>query len=285
MRWPEAIIAGAGALPAAFRQGHAAFLHAQQQDDGGFRGPQGGSDLYYTRFALRALHLCAAPATPDPARLARAGEYLRKQTAATLVDRYCLLDGAAMLGLPLPETPARYLLQEALAKPNAYAVFLGSLCLELLHEERPAEETLLAALGALRASAGGFRRSEETSLPQTNATAAALSVLVRLDETPPEWVEAGTAFLAAQQTGDGGFRATPAVPAGDLLSSFTALTALHEAGAMRALRLAPLGRFARGLACAGGGFAGSARDPGPDAEYTYYGLGVLSLLAWAAGGR
>ena len=42
------------------RQRHAAYLLEAQNPDGGFSGREGGSDLYYTGFALRSLAVLQA---------------------------------------------------------------------------------------------------------------------------------------------------------------------------------------------------------------------------------
>ena len=49
------LIDGADRLPADFRRRHAAWVAGRQNPDGGFSGREGGSDLYYTGFALRSL--------------------------------------------------------------------------------------------------------------------------------------------------------------------------------------------------------------------------------------
>src|SRR6516225_3891888 len=46
---------GVARRPADYRARHAAYLTAAQNADGGFSGRAGGSDLYYTAFALRGL--------------------------------------------------------------------------------------------------------------------------------------------------------------------------------------------------------------------------------------
>ena len=46
---------GLGQLPESTRARHIDYLMSQQKADGGFGGREGGSDLYYTGFALRAL--------------------------------------------------------------------------------------------------------------------------------------------------------------------------------------------------------------------------------------
>src|SRR5262249_50425628 len=50
---------GLARLPEAERAPHVAFLLAHQNPDGGFRGRDGASDLYYTAFALRSLAVLA----------------------------------------------------------------------------------------------------------------------------------------------------------------------------------------------------------------------------------
>src|SRR5215469_8249943 len=55
---------GLDRLPEDFRARHAAFLTATQNPDGGFSGREGGSDLYYTGFALRSLAVLDA-LTPE----------------------------------------------------------------------------------------------------------------------------------------------------------------------------------------------------------------------------
>ena len=42
-------------MPAGTRRRHTDYLTAAQNPDGGFPGREGGSDLYYTGFALRSL--------------------------------------------------------------------------------------------------------------------------------------------------------------------------------------------------------------------------------------
>ena len=51
---------GVARLPEESRQQHARYFLAAQQPDGGFRGREGASDLYYTSFALRGLAVLAS---------------------------------------------------------------------------------------------------------------------------------------------------------------------------------------------------------------------------------
>src|SRR5690349_7906525 len=70
------LAAGIAELPEAVRRPHAGHVLAAQREDGGFAGREGGSDLYYTGFALRSLamlgELYGAPAE-------RAAGYLKSR--------------------------------------------------------------------------------------------------------------------------------------------------------------------------------------------------------------
>src|SRR5580704_507240 len=59
----EQLTPGVNQLSPAVRERHAAYLRAAQNPDGGFSGREGGSDLYYTGFALRGLALLDALST------------------------------------------------------------------------------------------------------------------------------------------------------------------------------------------------------------------------------
>src|SRR5262249_8587518 len=81
---------GLARLPQAVRDRHAAYLRAAQNADGGFSGREGGSDLYYTGFALRSLAGLDALA---PEVCERAACFLRASLArqASVVDFFSLL--------------------------------------------------------------------------------------------------------------------------------------------------------------------------------------------------
>src|SRR5947209_7293776 len=81
---------GLARLPEDFRARHAAFLTAAQSPDGGFPGREGGSDLYYTGFALRSLAVLDA-LTPEAGE--RAAAFLRRSLTqeASVVDFFSLL--------------------------------------------------------------------------------------------------------------------------------------------------------------------------------------------------
>src|SRR5262245_54225689 len=65
---------------------HANFILRFQQPDGGFAGREGGSDLYYTSFAVRALALLNAL---DQSRCQQIAAYLKNAAAR---QEYSLID-------------------------------------------------------------------------------------------------------------------------------------------------------------------------------------------------
>src|SRR3712207_5546517 len=81
---------GAARLPPEVRARHAACLRAAQNPDGCFSPREGGSDLYYTGFALRGLAVLDA-LTPEVCE--RAAGFLRASLArqASVVDFFSLL--------------------------------------------------------------------------------------------------------------------------------------------------------------------------------------------------
>src|SRR6267378_2307270 len=101
---------GLSKLPAECSERHIAFLRSAQNADGGFSGREGGSDLYYTGFALRGLAVLDA-LTPEVCE--RAAGYLRHSLtqSASVIDFFSLLYACLLLevgGGPivLAEAPA-----------------------------------------------------------------------------------------------------------------------------------------------------------------------------------
>src|SRR5438105_7757934 len=85
-------------LPPEVRDRHAGYLRRRQNPDGGFPGREGGSDLYYTAFALRGLAVLGG-LTPDIAT--RAAAFLKQSLTqqASVVDFFSLLYGCALVQL------------------------------------------------------------------------------------------------------------------------------------------------------------------------------------------
>jgi geranylgeranyl transferase type-2 subunit beta len=293
-------------MPSDVRARHAGFLRAAQNADGGFAGRAGGSDLYYTAFALRALAV-AGTLTPDVAD--RAAGFLRRSLTrpAAVVDFFSLLYAALLLqaaGRPdifgdaheiWPKRAAEAL--ETFRAPDGgyakapgapagstYHSFLVALCYEVLGGGVPRPAELAQFVRSRRRADGGF--VEYAPLPRgaTNPTAAAVGVLRLLEPdlgtVDRELASGASEFLLGMSAPGGGFRANGRIPLPDLLSSFTAAWTLQQLGQADRLDRDALGEFVRSLERPEGGFWGVlAWDECCDVEYTFYGLGLLALLA------
>jgi len=286
---------GAHSLGPEFAAVQREWLEARQTAGGGFPGRDGPPDLYYTDFALRALDLTGSE--PDIFETT-ARFFLRRAdpAPADFVGAYSLLSIARTLrrhGVRHQlsrQALAQTILDHALPEGgfsadsgelSAYRTFLAMLALEMLEaERRPAA----AALMQLRRACGGFAERPSADRAQTNATAAALAVLMVEGALTADVAREADAFIASMQAPDGGLQAHPEAPHGDLLSSFTGLLTLATTGSPAALDLASLARFVRSTAGSRGGFGASPLDNGADTEYTFYGIATLGLLRTVAAG-
>jgi geranylgeranyl transferase type-2 subunit beta len=292
---------GLAALRDEVRARHGQYLLAAQRDDGGFAGREGGSDLYYTGFALRGLALLGELYGP-PAEKAAGYLHSRMGGQESIVDFFSLVYGAALLetaaGIDIfaqagPAWKANVAsLLETFRRPDGgyakgpegtasstYHTFLVLLCLELADCQPPEPERVVAFLQSQRADEGGFREIRASKRAGTNPTAAAIAslrLLAALDEpTRLDTLD----FLAEMQTDEGGLRANTRIPIADLLSTFTGLLTLQDLGGADEIDIAGVQQFVRSLEREDGGFHGAAWDTAHDVEYSFYGLGCLGLLA------
>jgi geranylgeranyl transferase type-2 subunit beta len=288
---------GISALPADLRQRHAAYITGRQNPDGGFPGREGGSDLYYTGFALRSLAILDSL---TPAVSQSCAGFLRSklQEPASVIDFFSLLyssllvqwsggDGPlADLDDQWPERVAGVL--ESFRAPDGgyaktaggasgstYHTFLVCLTYELLGMPLPDPGKISDFIGARRREDGGFVEIRALGRSGTNPTAAAVGVLQILDSPIPAGV---TGFLAGLVGEEGGLRANLRAPLADLLSTFTGAWTLEQQGALDRIDRQALSRFVHSLELPSGGFRGGLWDDATDVEYTFYGLGALALV-------
>lgn len=294
------LAAGIAELPEATRRRHAQYLLSAQRDDGGFAGREGGSDLYYTGFALRGLAILGE-LHGEPAR--RAGAFLRSKLRGqeTIIDFLSLIYGGKLLEMAagvdvFGEADASWkpAVAEALFKlrrpdggfakgaegsaSSTYHTFLVLLCLELIEQEVPEPQKIVAFLRTQQSPEGGFLEIRAQKRAGTNPTAAAIASLRLLDSVDEETRLDTIDFLLDLQTDEGGLRANTRIPIADLLSTFTGLLTLQDLGGSSELDTRAISRFVRSLELESGGFHGAAWDPAHDVEYTFYGLGCLALL-------
>jgi geranylgeranyl transferase type-2 subunit beta len=288
------------------RARHAAWVKAAQQPDGGFRGRQGESDLYYTGFALRSLAVLGE-LQGDLAE--RAAAFLRGRLTGqeSIVDFFSLIYSAAVLDaaagidvFAVAQSDWRDAVAGALerlrradggyakgaegAASSTYHTFLVALCQQLIERPTPEPERLVAFIRSQRGEDGGFREIRAGKRSGTNPTAAAIGVLQIFGALDAPTRDDVIDFLAEMQNDEGGLRANTRIPIADLLSTFTGLWTLADLGALDAVDLAAAQGFVESLEQPEGGFYAAAWDAASDVEYTFYGLGCLGLLA-ADGGN
>jgi geranylgeranyl transferase type-2 subunit beta len=292
---------GVGRLPEVTRERHARYVLAAQRGDGGFGGREGGSDLYYTGFALRALSILGEL---HGETAERAAGFLRGRLSGresiidflSLVYGAMLLDSSAGINVFAQAAPdwreAVSGALEALRRPDGgyakgtegaasstYHSFLVLLCRQLIDRPLPQPDRLVDFILSQRADEGGFREIKASKRAGTNPTAAAIAALRILKAVDADVCEDTVAFLAEMQNDEGGLRANTRIPIADLLSTFTGCLTLFDLDAGSQIDRGAVARFVQAMQCEPGGFRGGELDPGHDVEYTFYGVGCLALLA------
>jgi geranylgeranyl transferase type-2 subunit beta len=293
---------GVARLPAEFRVRHAAYLTAAQHADGGFSGRAGGSDLYYTGFGLRGLAVLDA-LTPEVCQ--RAASFLRLSLSqqASVVDFFSLLyacllvqtvGGVDLLADAPADWPDRvtvalesfrtadggYAKAAGAPSGSTYHTFLVGLCYQLLGREIPRSDEIARFISSRQRDDGGFVEIAPMRRSGTNPTAGAVGALELIDAAfSPGLRMAVVDFLARMASLEGGLRANDRAPLADLLSTFTGAWTLARLGALNRIDTDAVRRFTQSLEQSTGGFHGGLWDEGADVEYTFYGIGVLALLA------
>lgn len=296
------LLDGIERLPAKVRERHTAYLLEAQNADGGYSGREGGSDLYYTGFALRSLAVLQAL---NPAVCTKAAEFLRQKMtgSAGVVDFFSLVVSCYLVPLGggpdvLAEAPTDW--RERVAATletfrtadggygktpaalygSTYTSFLVVLCLQLLDKPIPASETLTAFVNSRRRPDGGYVEISAMKRSGTNPTAAGVGLLQILGAFDDGVKATVSDFLAALPSPyEGGLRANDRIPAADLLSTFTGSWTLEQIGSADRLDWQAIREYAESCERPIGGFRGGLWDDDADVEYTFYGLGTLALSA------
>ncbi|NNJ27580.1 prenyltransferase/squalene oxidase repeat-containing protein [Alienimonas chondri] len=294
-------------LPSERRGRHRDFLLSQQTPDGGFRGRDLENeglpgDLYYTGFAVRAL---AVLGDFDESTAAGVSRFLGQHDPLRLgaIDLVSWLYAAVVVqavggGDPLadapPDWPERlaagleqnrsadggYAKTPAGAAGSTYTSFLVALTLELIGRSVPAPGRLAQFLYDMQRDDGGFVELAPVRRSGANPTAAAAVLLKLLGHVDEELKGDLRGFLTEVTDPAGGVRANTRIPFPDGLSTFTAFLMCRDLGIADPLPAAKARAWAENeLELPTGGFRGAAWDTHADAEYTFYGLGVLALTA------
>jgi geranylgeranyl transferase type-2 subunit beta len=303
LRLGARLATGLSGLEPARRGGHAAFFRARQNPDGGYSGREGGSDLYYTGFAVRGLAVLGELNEEDAKKIA---DYLRGHARAqlTVIDLVSWLYSALMVqaasGIDVlsgfaedwPERLAAvfesfrtkdggYAKTHEGAIGSTYHSFLVALCYELIGKPLPQKNRLIQFVYDRQRDDGGFVEIDPMKRGGTNPTAAAVAILRMLGGLDDPIREDVRQYLREVRTADGGFQANTRIPFADSLSTFTGLLTAQDLGFDDLLDPQRTQAFIRELEFPEGGFRGATWDQAADVEYTFYALGVLGLLGVA----
>ncbi|NOZ23203.1 MAG: terpene cyclase/mutase family protein [Planctomycetes bacterium] len=269
------------------RKRHVQTILSFQKDNGGFAGRRGGADLYYTGFAVRALH---ALDVLEHSIVTKVLAYLACRRPRNAIDQLNLLNSLLVLDGKSPDREALFGFLERFRMPDGgygktidaevgstYHTFLAALCYDLIGERPPDLDRLQQFLERQSRADGGFCDAPTARYSNTNATAAGLSTDMLLRPADPPRIARAAEYLLHMWNGAGGWLATRSAPFPDLLSTYTALMTLKSAGMLAPEMVAGAAQFARSCECEGGGFRASPVDDQADTEYTFYGLGILAL--------
>jgi geranylgeranyl transferase type-2 subunit beta len=281
----------------------ACFLAALDHN-GGFRGRKGSGDLYYSAFALRGLFLLGM--LDDEKLLAGMEIFLEEQfrkndlsPAEILSWTFCAsLVNTAQGKEWLPEqiaalldrwerfrrTDGCFAASEKSALSSTYTTFLTAIFYELLGESERSRSIPVEPILERQRPDGGFVELPPLRYSGTNPTAAAVGLLTLLEVSPPD-NQKTVEFLCRCQQPSGGFQAHARIPVPDLLSSFSALTALHDLDAADQANQSALRNFTTSLRSLDGGFFGLSGDQQSDVEYTFYGMTLEAMLGKEKGER
>lgn len=268
-----------------------AFFSRQIAQEGGGVDRAGRPDLYYTIFALAGLQ-----AMPEALPADRVEPWLRgwgdgagldfvhlgalaRCWAAVGLEKMPADLGAAVLAR-IEAFRARdggYDGEVGAEFGNAYGCFVALGAYQDLRAAQPDPLRMVHCLKFLETPDGAWANARGLGIGSTNATAAAVTLLHQLGlpvhDVVGDW-------LLAQAHSDGGFRAMPAAPLPDLLST---ATTLHALACLERPVPAPIRErcldFIDTLWSAEGGFHGHWADDHLDAEYTFYGLLALGHLS------
>jgi hypothetical protein len=217
------------------------FVRSRRNADGGFCGRDERSDLYYTLFAIFCLRGLGASVP-----LFRLHGYLQSFGDGRQLDsihRTCL----KLLRLRVPFSS--YPVVEVDDAGSPYLLFLQQL-------------------------QGGATGPEPVAIRPEMPTPQLAAALI----CSPSAAQLGLHWLPARMASEGGFVAAFGVPGPDLLSTATALFALHRYGAITDAMRRPNLDYVSTLWRDGGGFVGQESDLYEDVEYTAYALLSIGCL-------
>ena len=274
-----------------------AYYLAALDQNGGFRGRKGQGDLYYSAFALRGLFLLGM--LDDGKLLSHVTDFLHRHERRTDWLPPDILSWTLCMSLVhtvqgknfLPEQTVFLLdrwesfrhcdgcftASQKSVFSSTYTTFLTAIFYELLRESERIRSIPVKPILERRRPDGGYVELSPLRYSGTNPTAAAVGLLSLLDVPLPE-KQKTVEFLCQCQRPTGGFQAHAKILISDLLSSFSALLALHDLDAVDRIDRPALRNFVSSLRSPDGGFFGMLSDQQSDVEYTFYGMALEAML-------
>ena len=294
------LASGLSSFEEARKERHCQFILSAQMPDGGFRGREGDSDLYYTGFAVRSLmmlHKMSAETATSLASYLKSHHILRLNTIDLLSWFYSALVVQMTVGIDLlaeqnedwqqqcldkleglRRKDGGYAKTEQGAASSTYHSFLVMLIYQLLGADVPRPNSLIQFLYDRQRDDGGFVEIAPMKRSGTNPTAAAIAMLNMLDAMDDEIKDDVQHFLTTVRSDEGGFQANSRIPFADGLSTFTGLLTLQDLNITNVLNIENTSDYITNwLEFPTGGFRGASWDETADVEYTFYGLGTLAL--------
>lgn len=282
-------------------EAHRTFLLTQQMPDGGFRGREGDSDLYYTGFAVRALAVTGGLEETDRDQVsgylamhqpldlgvidllswlysalvvqAAGGADLLADAPSDFADRVSTRLEATRV------TDGGYAKSTEGSAGSTYHSFMVALTYELIGQPIPRPNRLIQFLYDRQRDDGGFVEIAPMRRSGTNPTAAAVALLNSLGGMDDDISDDVQGFLTDVVSSEGGFQANTRIPFADGLSTFTGLLTGQDLGRRDIIKPPQVLKWLESeIELPAGGFRGASWDQQADAEYTFYGLGVLGLL-------
>jgi prenyltransferase beta subunit len=266
------------------------YVKQQQNPDGGFRGRSAESDLYYTVFGndiLTAFNknpqysvsgYISSVKTKHDSDFINLCSYISLLTSFKNGESFSADDIAVLKNLleTFRTKDGGYSVKKDNPHGSVYGCFLAHAAYENLGIIQPDMDKIPNCLKNLCAEDNGYSNEPYQKEGTTTATAAAIVLLRKLNQTVPEKT---IEWILSQLHKSGGFLATPSTAIPDLLSTATALFALktvsYDLSQIRENCL----DFLDSVWDGNGAFRGHWFDEKTDVEYTFYALLSIGCIS------
>ena len=276
-------------LPTDRIDAHASAVRGFARPDGAFAGRAGEGDLYYTDFAVRALHVLGRLEDETAIHADRFARAIEPRSIIDVVNRLsiaALTERLVMSDRDMLDVIEGHRIDDGgygkrpdSTSGSTYHTFLAVACYDVLSTEVPKRRAVRRFLQSRYRSDGGFAETTRGRRGSTNPTAAAVATGAMLRLRSARVARGVVAFVVGMRDESGGWRATASSPCPDIMSTYTGLTTLVALEAYQAKVMEGARAFCESCEDDAGGFRAIPLDPTCDVEYTYYGLGINALIA------